>query len=195
MVAAAKDAGLDETMAERAFTGGPVAAAAHFAALADRKLTEEALVQAEELASMRFTARVAWLVRRRLEVWNDQREAVRQAIGALALPGHAAQAARTAWGTADTIWYAAGDSSTDFNYYTKRATLVAVYTATLLCWLDDNTDGHAATWEFLDRRLADVGRFGKFRQQAEAQFAKLPNPVRMAKAIRAQLRPGRGMRG
>jgi ubiquinone biosynthesis protein COQ9 len=190
MTAAAKDAGLDESMAERAFTRGPVQAAAHLAALADRKLAEEALVQAEELAALGFTARIAWLVRRRLEVWNDQREAIRSAIGALALPGHAAQAARTAWNTADTIWYAAGDSSTDFNYYTKRATLVAVYTSTLLCWLDDNTEGHAATWAFLDRRLADVGRFGKFRKQTEAQFSKFPNPIRFAKAMRNQLKPG-----
>jgi ubiquinone biosynthesis protein COQ9 len=153
------------------------------------------MVQAEELATMRFTARVGWLVRRRLEVWNNQRESIRHAVAALALPGHAGRAARTAWRTADTIWHAAGDSSTDFNYYTKRATLVAVYTSTLLCWLDDNTDGHAATWGFLDRRLADVGRFGKFRAQAEAKLGKLPNPVTLAKAIRAQLRPGRGMRG
>jgi len=193
MVAAAKDAGLDETMAERAFPGGPAAAAVHFAGLADRKLEEEA--RAADLAAMRFTQRVAWLVRRRLEAWGEQREAVRHAVGALALPGRGVQAARTAWHTADTIWRLAGDSSTDFNYYTKRATLVGVYTATLLCWLDDNTEGFAATWAFLDRRLADVGRFGKFRSKTEERFKKLPNPVRMARSFRDQFRPGRGMRG
>ncbi len=193
MAAAAKDAGLDETMSERAFPGGPAAAAVHFAALADRRLEDEA--RAADLASKRFTERIAWLVRRRLEAWGDQREAVRRAVAALALPGRGVQAARTAWHTADTIWHLAGDSSTDFSWYTRRATLVGVYTATLLCWLDDNTEGFAATWAFLDRRLADVGRFGKFRSRAEAQLKKVPNPIRMAKSLRDQLRPGRGWRG
>ncbi|HEY1720194.1 MAG TPA: COQ9 family protein [Magnetospirillaceae bacterium] len=189
MAAAAKDAQLDVTMADRAFTHGPVEAAAHFALLADRKLEDDA--KAIDLVAMRFTARVAWLVRRRLEAWNDQREAVRHAVGILALPGNAAQAARTAWHTADTIWHLAGDTATDFNYYTKRAILVGVYTTTLLCWLDDNSEDHAASWEFLDRRLADVGRFGKFRSRAEAELKKLPNPLRGLQAVREKFRPGR----
>ena len=193
MTAATTDAHLDASMAERAFPGGPVAAAAHFAALADRKLEEEA--KSADLAAMRFTARIAWLVRHRLEAWNDQREAVRHAVGALALPGHAGQAARTAWRTVDTIWHIAGDASTDFNYYTKRATLLGVYTATLLCWLDDNSEGHAATWEFLDRRLADVGRFGKFRTRAEAELKKLPNPLRGLKAARDHFKSRGGFKG
>jgi ubiquinone biosynthesis protein COQ9 len=193
MQAAAKDAGLDPTMAERAFPGGPAEAAAHFAALADRKLEEEA--QSADLAAMRFTQRIAWLVRRRLEAWNDQREAVRRAVATLALPGHGIQAARTGWHTADTIWHLAGDTSTDFSWYTRRATLLGVYTATLLCWLDDGTEGFAATWAFLDHRLADVGKFGKFRSRAEARLKKLPNPIRFAKSVRDQFKPGRGLRG
>lgn len=186
LAAAAKKSGFDETMGERAFPGGPVEAAAHFATLADRKLLEEAT--AEDLTNLRFTERVAWLVRRRLEAWNHCREAVRHAVAALALPGHAGLAARTAWRTADAIWRAAGDTSTDISYYTRRATLVAVYTATMLVWLDDRTEGSSATWDFLDRRLADVGRFTKFRQQTEARLKKVPNPLRAAKAARDKLK-------
>lgn len=192
LAAAARESGFDETMAERAFPGGPVEAAAHFAALADRKLLEEA--EAEDLTKLRFTERVAWLVRRRLEAWIHCREAVRHAVAALALPGHASLAARAAWHTADTIWRAAGDTSTDFSYYTRRATLVAVYGATLLVWLDDRSEGAAATWAFLDRRLADVGRFTKFRQQAEARLKRVPSPLRAAKAARDKFRMGTGLR-
>jgi ubiquinone biosynthesis protein COQ9 len=186
---ATADAGLDPTMAERAFPGGPVDAVLHFAALADRKLEDEAAAKAEELAAMRFTPRVGWLIRRRIEAWAEHREAVRRAMATLALPSHAGQTMRAAWRTADTIWHAAGDQSTDFSYYTKRATLIAVYSATLLCWLDDNSEGATATWEFLDRRLADVGKFSKFRQETETKLKKLPNPVRAAKRARDKLRP------
>lgn len=35
----------------------------------------------------------------------------------------------------DDIWYWAGDRSTDFNWYTKRALLAGIYTSTgLLIW-------------------------------------------------------------
>lgn len=187
LTAAARESGFDETMAERAFPGGPIEAAAHFAALADRKLLEEAA--AEDLGKLRFTERVAWLVRRRLEAWTHHREAIRHAVAALALPGRAGLAARTAWHTADTIWRAAGDTSTDFSYYTRRATLVAVYGATLLVWLDDHTEGAAATWTFLDRRLADVGRFTKFRQKTEARLKKIPNPLHAMQRASSWRRP------
>jgi ubiquinone biosynthesis protein COQ9 len=56
------------------------------------------------------------------------------------------------------IWYAAGDTATDFNYYTKRALLAGVYSATVLYWLDDKSEDFAKTWTFLDRRIADVMR-------------------------------------
>jgi len=189
---AATQAGFDATMAERAFLRGATEAVVHFAALADRKLEEEAFAKAEELATIRFTARVGWLVRRRIEAWTEHREAVRRAVATLALPGQAGQAMRAAWRTADTIWHAAGDSSTDFSYYTKRATLIAVYSSTLLVWLDDGSEDASDTWAFLDRRLADVGRFTKFRQKTEERLKKVPNPVRAARHARDKLRPGKG---
>ncbi len=181
--AAAKAEGLDETMAERVFPHGPVDAVVHFAALADRRLAEEA--KAADLAAMRFTQRIAWLVRRRLEAWSDHREAVRRAIGLLALPGRAAAAARSTWRTADAIWYAAGDSSTDFSFYTRRVTLGAVYAATLLCWLDDKSESSTVTWEFLDRRLAGVGQIGKLRAKATERLKRAPNPLRDLAKLRA----------
>jgi len=195
LAAAAVGAGFDASMAERAFPGGPVDAVLHFAALADKQLDDEAAAKAVELAALRFTARVGWLIRRRIEAWTEHREAVRRAVVTLALPGHTGQAMRSAWRTADTIWHAAGDSSTDFSYYTKRATLIAVYSSTLLAWLDDSTEGSAATWEFLDRRLADVGRFTKLRQKTEKKLQKLPNPLRAAKRARDKFRPGKGFGG
>ena len=39
------------------------------------------------------------------------------------------------------MWRIAGDTSTDFNHYTKRMTLGAVYGSTLLVWLDDQSEG------------------------------------------------------
>ncbi len=66
-------------------------------------------------------------------------------------------------GTADAIWHALGDTSDDINWYSKRATLAAVYSAVVLYWLGDESEGHGSSWEFLDRRVEDVMRFEKFK--------------------------------
>ena len=63
--------------------------------------------------------------------------------------------------------HAAGDRSADFSWYTKRAILAGIYSATLLYWLRDMSEDDAATLAFLDRRLAGVGRIGRLRKRVE----------------------------
>jgi len=122
-----------------------------------------------DLAEMRFRDRIALAVRYRLEVCEDK-EVVRRGSTLFALPQHGPTGARLIWDTCDAIWTALGDTSRDVNWYTKRATLSAVYGSTVLFWLGDDSEGHAATWAFLDRRIDNVMQFEK----AKAGFRKSP---------------------
>jgi len=88
---------------------------------------------------------------------------VRRGTTLFALPQHAVDGAKAIWGTADVIWTALGDTQRDFSWYTKRATLSGVYASTVLFWLGDDSQGHQATWEFLDRRIEDVMQFEKLK--------------------------------
>ena len=117
------------------------------------------------LDGMRFRDRVAAAVRFRLEAVENDKEAVRRGSSLFALPQHAALGATLIWGTADAIWTALGDSSDDVNWYTKRATLSAVYGSVVLFWLGDTSEDHEATWEFLDRRIENVMQFEKLKAQ------------------------------
>lgn len=177
LLEAARDEGFDATMAERAFPGGVAAVVEHFADLADRRLLEEA--KASDLEGLRRSERIVWLVRKRIEPWAEHRESVRRAVTFLSLPTHSAVALRASWRTADTLWYASGDTATDFSYYTKRASLAAVYTATLLYWLEDASEDCAESWSFLRRRLADALRITKFRVNTRRRFQQLPNPLHL----------------
>jgi len=76
------------------------------------------------------------------------------------------------------MWYAAGDTATDFSFYTKRGLLAGIYATTTLYWLDDKSPDHAATAEFLDRRIAEVMQIPKLRGRATAALGRLPNPLR-----------------
>jgi ubiquinone biosynthesis protein COQ9 len=129
----------------------------------DRAL--EAYFTAERLAALKIREKIRALVWRRLEIMGPAREAVRRALAILAMPQNVALALRISWRAADLMWRIAGDTSTDFNHYTKRLMLGAVYGSTLIVWLDDESEGWSETAAFLDRRIDDVMRFEKFKAQ------------------------------
>jgi ubiquinone biosynthesis protein COQ9 len=125
-------------------------------------------MEAAGVAGMKVRDRIRSAVRIRLERHAGERDAARRALSLLALPLNAALGLKLLYRTVDAMWYAAGDTSVDFNFYTKRATLAGVYSATLLYWLNDRTEGGQGTWDFLDRRLDDVMRIEKIKSQVRA---------------------------
>jgi len=148
------DAGYDAHTAKRLFPGGAMDAIAHFATISDRAMM--AKMEATDMDGLRIRDRVIFGVRSRLEFLAPHKEAVRRGLGLLMLPTHTLLIAKITHTTVDHIWYQAGDRSTDFNYYTKRALLGPVYAATVLYWLDDLSENHQDTWDFLARRIDDV---------------------------------------
>lgn len=154
--AAVADAGIEPALARALCPRGAVDLALAFHARGDAMMLE--LLGAAHLDGMRFRDKIALAVRYRLEAAPD-REAVRRGVTLFALPQYAADGAKALWNTCDLIWNTLGDTSRDVNWYTKRATLSAVYSSTLLYWLGDDSPGHEATWAFLDRRIDGVMRF------------------------------------
>jgi ubiquinone biosynthesis protein COQ9 len=129
----------------------------------DRAL--EAWFTPRRLATMKIREKIRSLIWHRLEIMGPAREAVRRALAILAMPHNLPLALRISWRSADLMWRIAGDTSADFNHYTKRMTLGAVYGSTLLVWLDDQSEGWTETAAFLDRRIDDVMRFEKFKAE------------------------------
>jgi ubiquinone biosynthesis protein COQ9 len=178
----AAEAGLDAAKAAHAFPGGGRDMVAHFSALSDRRMLEA--LERMDLPSMGVTARVRTAVRVRLEQAEPHRDAIRQTLAFLAMPQYSPLGAKLLHRTVDAIWHAAGDTATDWNWYTKRGLLAGVLGTTVLCWLNDISEGHADTWDFLDRRLADVARFGKATGKLKERFKGFPRPYRPYRAGR-----------
>jgi len=182
--AAAADAGMSPELARAVCPRGALDLAVAFHRQGDRAM--EAALAAEDLSALRFRDRVARAVRLRLE--GADREVVRRGASLFALPRNAATGAGLVWGTADAIWRALGDTSDDINWYSKRATLSAVYSATVLFWLGDDSEGHHATWEFLDRRIEGVMRFEAFKAKVRENPVlgrMLEGPLRALGRVRA----------
>jgi ubiquinone biosynthesis protein COQ9 len=149
--------------ADLLFPGGPPDIVEAYCDLADRWMQADAAGM--EIAELRLPDRVRTVIAARLRRNEPYKGAVRRAVGVLAMPGRAALAVQTAARTVDTVWFAAGDTSADFSWYTKRGILAGVYASTLLYWLNDSSDRSVDTLTFLDRRLASVGRIGDIRRR------------------------------
>ena len=187
--AGAIDAGLPPEDAARAFPRGLAEAVVLHSALADADMT--AAMAALDPPPARTADKVAMAIRLRLEAAAPEREAVRLGLGLLARPQYAPLGLKALSRTVDAVWRSAGDRSADFNWYTKRGLLAAVYMATVNFWLDDKSDGSADSWVFLDRRLADAMRLPmKAKGMLQKFGGGLPRPSRVAKHLKRRRMAG-----
>ncbi len=163
-----------------AFPGGAIEVLDLFMALADRRMIAD--LESTDLASMKVRERVLLAVRRRLERALPHREAVRRGLAALALPQNAPLALKALYRTVDAVWFGIGDTSTDWNFYSKRAILAGVYGAAVLYWLDDRSENQERTWDFLARRLDEAIKVPRALGQGFDRLRKLatdfPSPFR-----------------
>ncbi|PCJ61455.1 MAG: COQ9 family protein [Rhodospirillaceae bacterium] len=176
MAAGAKDAGLAPAQVARACPKGVADLFDCFSVILNRRM--EVALEGHDLESLRIRDRIALAVRLRLEQNTPYREASRRAAGYLMLPQNAGVAARATWRTVDAIWRAIGDRSTDFNFYSKRSLLAGVYVSTFFYWLNDDSEGFADSWEFLDRRIANVLKIPKLRGEVKKRLGALATPLR-----------------
>jgi ubiquinone biosynthesis protein COQ9 len=184
LIAAAEDCDLTETDARAMYPRGAVDLALAYHRAGDAKMVDR--LNDADLSEMRFRDKIAAGVRFRLEVAD--KELVRKGMAFFAMPQNASDGAAALWATCGLIWETLGDSSTDLNWYTKRATLSAVYSSVVLFWLGDESDGDEATWEFLDRRIDDVMQIEKIKGQARGSAlykAFMSGPGKILDSIKA----------
>jgi ubiquinone biosynthesis protein COQ9 len=182
--AAITDSGQDPALARALFPRGGIDLAVAYHRAGDGAML--ATVSAQDLTLMRYRDRVAHAIRLRLQ--SADKELVRRASTLFSMPQHGAEGAALIWATSDAVWTALGDTSRDVNWYSKRASLSAVYGSTVLFWLGDKSDQDSDTWAFLDRRIENVMQFEKFKaglQKNPLAKALLRGPLKVLERISA----------
>ncbi len=174
---AVSDSGMDAGVAKLICPRGALDLAVEYHRQGDRAMVK-ALEEAD-LGAMKFREKVAFALRARLEAVDP--ELVRRGAALFALPQNAATGTKLVWDTCDLIWTTLGDTSEDYNWYTKRMTLTGVYSASVLFWMGDESEDHAETWAFIDHRIGDVMQFEKVK----GSVMKLPFLKTMLSGIRA----------
>jgi ubiquinone biosynthesis protein COQ9 len=156
----------------RLFENGPISLIEFYSSWADEQM--EARLAATDLKALKIRERIAAAVKTRLAVLKPQKEAARRAGALLSLPMHAALGAKLLYRTVDAMWRAAGDTSTDFNFYTKRGILAGVYASTAMRWFNDTSADEKPTDEFLAARIENVMQFEKFKAKAKEAISNFP---------------------
>ena len=169
---AGKEAGIDKAEVARLFEGGPSSLIEFYSVWADEQM--ETALAASDLKAMKIRERIAAAVRARLTVLKPHKEAARRAAAMLSLPMNAALGARLMYRTVDAMWRSVGDTSTDFNFYTKRGILAGVYGATSMRWFTDDSADQKVTEEFLAARIENVMQFEKLKAKAKKALSNFP---------------------
>lgn len=179
---AAAELGIPAERAKLCFPGGAVEMIDAWFDAVDRAMAKAWPL--ERISKLKIRERIRDLVTYRIEVVHPHKEALRRAFAILAQPQNAMTAAKLAWRAADRMWRIAGDTSTDFNHYSKRGILSALYTSTMLVYLDDDSENLRETRGFLDRRIDDVMRFEKFKASWRGSRERLPSLSRFLGRLR-----------
>jgi ubiquinone biosynthesis protein COQ9 len=169
---AGAEAGVAKADLARLFENGAISLIEFYSGHTDTEM--EKRLTAMDLKAMKIRERIATAVKTRLMVLRPHKEAARRAAALLSLPLHAALGAKLMYRTVDSMWRAAGDTSTDFNFYTKRGILAGVYGSTALRWFNDTSADEKPTDEFLAARIENVMQFEKFKAKAKDALANFP---------------------
>ncbi len=171
--AAAHGMGVNPEVALFAFPGGAMDMIGAWATRIDADMV--AALPPARVGNLPIRERIRTLVQFRLDALAGREEALRRALAIMAMPQNARTALKLGWRSADAMWRLAGDTATDYNHYTKRMTLGSIYAATLAVFAQDQSEDHADTRAFLDRRIGDVMRFEKAKARVmrprEEQFS------------------------
>ena len=167
---AGAEAGVNKADLARLFETGPISLIEFYSHWADDQM--EATLAKQDLKAMKIRARIAAAVKARLDALAPHKEAARRAAALLSLPMNAATGAKLTWRTVDAMWRAAGDTATDFNFYSKRGILAGVYGATAMRWF--TTDDEKQVDDFLAARIENVMQFEKFKSKAKEALSNFP---------------------
>mgnify|MGYP001313809281 CR=1 FL=1 len=180
LAAGMRDLDAEVSQATILFPGGMRDLAVHFGDYIDRKmLSELGNIDMEKLS---IRERIGTSVLLRLRLLSPHKEEIRRLLSFLALPGNHPTGFKITMKTIDLIWYAAGDTATDFNYYTKRGLLASIYVSTIIYWLSDTSHNQSETNAFLSQRIDNVMQIPKLKGKVVKKIKALVSPLGFIKS-------------
>ena len=167
--AAIEKTNIDLETGYRIFPKGESDLANYFHEFGDNKMLEN--LTKTDLSGLRYSEKIAEAVWIRVSAFEDYQVhqiVLKKALATFLLPVNLLPGTKLVWDTADKIWNFMGDTSDDYNWYTKRMILSGIISSTFLFFIGDKSEGFVDTREFINRRISDVMEFEKAKSQAKS---------------------------
>lgn len=184
---AVTEIGLPIGASELYFPGGAAELLMFWSEEGDRKALEKIEARGN-MDNLRIREKITECVWIRLSEMQGEEQVARRAMSRLALPDVLGQGAKQIWTSADMIWRAVGDTSTDGNFYSKRTILSGVISTSILSWLADNSEDKSNARAFLEARIENVMQFEKAKFSWRKQQEKMPKPADLLSRVRYRRR-------
>ncbi|GAM22978.1 hypothetical protein SAMD00019534_061530, partial [Acytostelium subglobosum LB1] len=155
------------------FENGGYDLAFHFVNRCNKQLKEK--LSGDVLATLTQRERVKMVIKVRLSMITPYLNRWAEAMQLLAHPSNLTTSAPSMASLVDEIWHLVDDRSTDFEWYTKRGLLAALYTSSELYMLNDTSPEHKDTWRFVDDRVDDMVSLLKFNRDIGESAALTAN--------------------
>ncbi|XP_077607410.1 ubiquinone biosynthesis protein COQ9, mitochondrial [Crocuta crocuta] len=145
----------------------------HFVTQCNARLThvleeEQKLVQLGQAEKRKTDQFLRDAVETRLRMLIPYIEHWPRALSILMLPHNIPSSLNLITSMVDDMWHYAGDQSTDFNWYTRRAVLAGIYNTTELVMMQDSSPDFQDTWRFLENRINDAMNMGHTAKQVKS---------------------------
>ena len=136
-------------------------------------LNKDFILRAKKLNlnNLRVHIKVRELILLKLKLYESERQIIKKTYFALLSPKNFNISSYALYKTVDEIWFLAGDNSTDFNFYSKRAILASIYSSVIFYWINKND--MELTKKFLDKQLSRVSKIPSLKKNIK-NFVKLP---------------------
>ncbi len=106
--------------------------------------------------------RIKKILMLRFNILNNDKEFYKKTFYHLLIPSNNKIMKSSLYKSVDTMWYLAGDNSTDFNFYTKRLILAVIYVNALFVLFNKNFDEVESN---IDRNLKKISKIPKIKDR------------------------------
>ena len=123
--------------------------------------------------------RIKKILLSKIYLMNKEKQFYKKIFLNLLLPSKSISLPAQLYKSIDQIWFIAGDTSVDFNFYTKRLILAGIYSRIILFFF--NNEDHKELEDLLDLNLKRVAKIPELKSKVNIFKEYFPNILKFVK--------------
>ena len=132
-----------------------------------------------DLIRLPLHKRIRKILLSKIEIMNKEKNFYKKIFLKSLLPNRTISLSKQLYKSIDQIWYLAGDTSVDFNFYTKRLILAGIYSRVVLFFFNNNNQNELEN--LLDLNLKRVAKIPELKSKINIIKDYLPKVMKFVK--------------